>query len=158
MYKHTCQLCGMEFESPSARAKYCIYCRDKAQVLRNKAYKEKKQAGEAVEQTAGYGKVMHGEAVAIGSEQVCSLCGKSYTVTAGSQKYCKECQGKQARSKKISSNAQYAKANYKTLKLYVSAEERDAIKAYAESLGMSVNKLMLTALEEFQKNHNSIAE
>ena len=136
MYKHTCQLCGMEFESPSARAKYCIYCRDKAQVLRNKAYKEKKQAGEAV---------------AIGSEQVCSLCGKTYTVTAGSQKYCKECQGKQARSKKISSNAQYAKANYKTLKLYVSAEERDAIKAYAESLGMSVNKLFLTSLELYKK-------
>ena len=128
MYKHTCQLCGMEFESPSARAKYCIYCRDKAQVLRNKAYKEKKQAGEAV---------------AIGSEQICSICGKPYKVT----------QGKQARSKKITSNAQYAKANYKTLKLYVSAEERDAIKAYAESLGMSVNKLMLTALEEYKTNH-----
>ncbi|MGB4092757.1 MAG: hypothetical protein WBK46_12585, partial [Ruminococcus flavefaciens] len=52
---------------------------------------------------------------------------------------------------KISSNAQYAKANYKTLKLYVSAEERDAIKAYAESLGMSVNKLLLTALETFKE-------
>ena len=48
MYKHTCQICGMEFESPSSRAKYCIYCRDKAQVMRNRAYKEKKQAGEAV--------------------------------------------------------------------------------------------------------------
>ena len=92
-----------------------------------------------------------GEAVAIGSEQVCSICGKPYKVTAGSQKYCKECQQKQARSKKISSNAQYAKANYKTLKLYVSAEERDAIKAYAESLGMSVNKLLLTALETFKE-------
>jgi len=77
--------------------------------------------------------------------------GKPYKVTAGSQKYCKECQQKQARSKKISSNAQYAKANYKTLKLYVSAEERDAIKAYAESLGMSVNKLLLTALETFKE-------
>ena len=74
-------------------------------------------------------------------------------MTAGSQKYCKECQQKQARSKKISSNAQYAKANYKTLKLYVSAKERDAIKAYAESLGMSVNKLLLTALEEYKSNH-----
>ena len=75
-------------------------------------------------------------------------------MTAGSQKYCKECQQKQARSKKISSNAQYAKANYKTLKLYVSAEERDAIKAYAETLGMSVNKLLLTALEEYKEKHN----
>ncbi|MBP1534390.1 MAG: hypothetical protein IK999_09735 [Ruminococcus sp.] len=67
----------MEFESPSARAKYCIYCRDKAQVLRNKAYKEKKQAGEAV-----------------------------------------------------------------------------VIKAYAKSLGMSVNKLLLTALEEYKEHHS----
>ena len=65
-----------------------------------------------------------------------------------------ECQQKQARSKKISSNAKYAKANYKTLKLYVSAEKRDAIKAYAESLGMSVNKLMLTALEEYKEHHS----
>ena len=138
MYKHTCQICGMEFESPSARAQYCIYCRDKAQAMRNKEYTDKKQAGEAV---------------AIGSEQICSICEKPYKVTAGSQKYCKECQQKQARSKKISSNAQYAKANYKTLKLYVSAEERDAIKAYAETLGMSVNKLLLTALEEYQKAH-----
>ena len=91
----------------------CIRDSDKAQVMRNRAYKEKKQAGEAV---------------AIGSEQICSVCGKPYTVTAGSQKYCKECQQKQARSKKISSNAQYAKANYKTLKL-------------------------LTALEEYKSNH-----
>ena len=74
-------------------------------------------------------------------------------MAAFSQKYFRECERKQARSKKISSNAQYAKANYKTLKLYVSAEERDAIKAYAETLGMSVNKLLLTALEEYQKAH-----
>ena len=33
----------------------------------------------------------------------------------------------------------------------MSAEERDAIKAYAESLGMSVNKLLLTALETFKE-------
>ena len=57
------------------------------------------------------------------------------------------------RSKKISANAQYVKANYKKLKLNVSAGERDAIKAYAESPGMSVNKLLLTALEEYKANH-----
>lgn len=137
MFTHICKLCGMEFESPSNRAKYCIYCRDKAQVLRNKAYKEKKQAGEAV---------------TVGSEQVCSLCGNTYTVTTGSQKYCKDCQKKKARSRKISSNAQYAKENYESLKIYVPKGERDSIKAYAESLGMSVNKLMITALEQFKKS------
>ena len=40
----------------------------------------------------------------------------------------------------------------------MSAEERDAIKAYAESLGMSVNKLLLTALEEYQKAQNEKLE
>ena len=74
-------------------------------------------------------------------------------MTASAQKDCKACRQKQARSKKKSANAQYSEANYKTLKLYVSAEERDAIKAYAESLGMSVNKLFLTALEEYKANH-----
>lgn len=31
------------------------------------------------------------------------------------------------------------------------------IKAYADSLGMSMNKLLLTALEEYQKNHGGNA-
>ena len=31
--------------------------------------------------------------------------------------------------------------------------EREKIKEYADSLGMSVNKLLLTALEEYKKNH-----
>lgn len=33
--------------------------------------------------------------------------------------------------------------------------ERENIKAYAESLGMSVNKLLLTALEEYKSNHHT---
>lgn len=41
------------------------------------------------------------------------------------------------------------------LKLYVSAEERDAIKAYADSFGMSMNKLLLRALEEYKSNHHT---
>ena len=42
MFIHTCEICGKEFESRSNRAKYYKNCRDKAQVLRNKAYMEKK--------------------------------------------------------------------------------------------------------------------
>ena len=45
MFTHICEICGETFESSSNRAKYCVYCRDKAQVLRNKAYMEKKKAG-----------------------------------------------------------------------------------------------------------------
>ena len=56
MFKHKCEMCGLEFETNNTRAKYCIYCRDKAQAARNRAYAEKKKSGSAVK---------------IGSEQVC---------------------------------------------------------------------------------------
>ena len=62
MFKHKCEMCGLEFETNNTRAKYCIYCRDKAQVARNRAYAEKKKSGNAVK---------------IGSEQVCPLCGNT---------------------------------------------------------------------------------
>ena len=68
MFKHKCEMCGSEFETNNTRAKYCIYCRDKAQVARNRAYAEKKKSGNAVK---------------IGSEQVCPICGNTYTVTSG---------------------------------------------------------------------------
>ena len=42
---------------------------------------------------------------------------------------------------------------YYYIRVNVPKGERDAIKAYAESQGMSVNKLLLTALEEYQTNH-----
>lgn len=137
MFTHKCELCGMEFQSASNRAKYCMYCRDKAQVLRNKAYKEKKLAGEAV---------------AVGSEQVCPICGKTYTITSGSQKYCKECTASRKR-KKAPPNTEYLKGHYDYIRVNVPKGEREKIKAYAESQGMSVNKLLLTALEEYKQNH-----
>ena len=68
MFKHKCEMCGLEFETNNTRAKYCIYCRDKAQAARNRAYAEKKKSGSAVK---------------IGSEQICPICGKTYTVTSG---------------------------------------------------------------------------
>jgi hypothetical protein len=128
----------MEFQTASSRAKYCIYCRDKVQVHRNRAYAEKKKSGSAVK---------------IGSEQVCPICGKPYTVTSGSQKYCKECTAGKKR-KKAPPNTEYLKGHYDYIRVNVPKGEREKIKAYAESLGMSVNKLLLTALEEYKKAHN----
>ena len=104
MFTHVCEICGTEFQSPSNRAKYCVYCRDKAQVLRNKAYKEKKAAGLSVK---------------VGSEQICPICNKPYTVVTGSQKCCKECQKKQENKRKTSSNKRYTKENYDKISFYV---------------------------------------
>ena len=138
MFTHTCQICGDTFESASNRAKYCIYCKDKAQVMRNKAYKEKKLSGISVK---------------VGSEQICPYCNNTYTVVTGSQKCCKDCQKKQ-RNANSTPNPQYAKDNYETIRVYVPKGQRDDIKAYAQSQGLSVNRLLITALEEYRKNHN----
>ena len=137
MFKHKCEMCGLEFETNNTRAKYCVYCRDKVQVQRNRAYAEKKKSGSAVK---------------IGSEQICPICGKTYTVTSGSQKYCKECTAGKKR-KKSAPNTEYLKGHYDYIRVNVPKGEREKIKAYAESLGMSVNKLLLTALEEYQDKH-----
>ncbi len=137
MFTHICEICGDTFESLSNRAKYCVYCRDKAKVLRNKAYMAKKKAGISL---------------TVGSEQTCPICGKTYTVASGSQKCCKDCQKKQRNAKK-KSDPQYVKENYETLRIYVPKGQREVIKAYAQSQGLSVNKLMLTALEEYRKKH-----
>ncbi len=138
LFTHTCQICGDTFESASNRAKYCKYCRDKAQVMRNRAYKEKKLSGTAVK---------------VGSEQICPYCNNTYTVVTGSQKCCKDCRKKQ-RNANSTPNPQYAKDNYETIRVYVPKGQREDIKAYAQSQGLSVNKLLITALEEYRKNHN----
>lgn len=139
MFIHTCEICGKEFESRSNHAKYCKNCRDKAQILRNKAYMEKKKSGTSI---------------TIGSEQICLICGKTYTVTAGSQKCCKDCQKKQESKRKISANSRYTKDNYDSVIFYIPKGERDALKKYAQSKNLSVNKLIQTALDEYKKNHN----
>lgn len=102
LFTHKCELCGMEFESKSNRAKYCVYCRDKAQVARNRAYAEKKKSGTSV---------------SLGSEQMCPICKKPYTVTSGSQKYCKNCTKKAV--KKKSPDAEYIRENYDYIRFNV---------------------------------------
>jgi len=94
-----------------------------------------------------------GTSITIGSEQICPICGETYTVTAGSQKCCKDCQKKQTALRKKSPDSKYLKEKYESLKIYVPNGERDAIKAYAQNQGLSVNKLFLTALEEYKKSH-----
>lgn len=138
MFTHICEICGKEFESRSNRAKYCENCRNKAQILRNKAYKEKKAAGLSI---------------TVGSEQICPICNKPFTVITGSQKCCKDCQKKQDSRRKVTSNRRFTENNYDKISFYVPKGERDALKKYAQSKNLSLNKLIQTALEEYKKNH-----
>lgn len=138
MFIKKCEICGEEFKTKSNRAKYCIQCRDKAQVIRNRQYAENKKSGTSV---------------AIGSEQICPICNTVYIVTSGSQKCCKECSKKRQKERKTPTTAEYLKGHYDYIRVNVPKGERDAIKTYAKSQGMSVNKLFLTALEEYKSNH-----
>ena len=138
MYTYTCQICGMEFQSESNRAKYCIYCRNKAQTMRNKAYSQKRDSNDIKP---------------IGSTQICPICNKEFIKKSGSQKCCPDCRVKQTNARKVVSNNKYKTANYEQINYVVPMGEREALKAYAQSQGMSVNKLIQTALEEYKKKH-----
>ena len=50
--------------------------------------------------------------------------------------------------------AKYVKTHLDDIKIRVPKGQRDGIKAYAQSQGLSVNKLLLAALEEYRKNHS----
>lgn len=138
MYTHKCEMCGMEFQSKGSRAKYCMYCRDKAQVARNRAYAEKKKSGTSVP---------------LGSEQICAICKKPFIVASGSQKYCKNCAKKAV--KKKSPDAEYIRENYDYIRFNVPKGEGAAIKDYAQDQGMTIKQLLLTALKEYQENHEA---
>ena len=138
MYTHICQICGMEFNSESNRAKYCIYCRNKAQSMRNKAYMQKRNSNDIKP---------------IGSTQICPICNKEFIQKSGSQKCCPDCKEKQTNARKVVSNNKYKKANYEQINFVVPVGERDEIKAYAKSHNMSLNKLIITALKEYRDNH-----
>jgi len=135
MYIKTCELCGEEFETPSNRAKYCRYCRDKANAMRQQAFQQRKKEG----QTSS-----------IGSTKNCEACGKPFKVKSGSQKYCEDCAKKQANAKKGQPTPQYMKEHYSYISFPVSKEEGEEFREYAKQKGMSIKDLFVTALREYQ--------
>lgn len=71
----TCSVCGIQFPGgPSA--KYCPDCRKERERERNHKYKQRRREGRSRK---------------LGSTDLCEVCGKEYTVTAGLQKYCPDC-------------------------------------------------------------------
>lgn len=68
----TCQRCGKGFRG-GPRAWYCPECRKERERERRKKYNT------------------YGTERKIGSVDTCKCCGKQYTVSSGTQKYCKEC-------------------------------------------------------------------
>lgn len=75
LIKRTCQQCGVSFLG-GPRAWYCPSCRIERTRETNARYKQRKRQGKTRR---------------IGSIDLCSVCGKEYTVSGGLQKYCPDC-------------------------------------------------------------------
>ena len=71
----TCRTCGIIFPG-GPRAWYCPDCRAARQKEQNREY---------------HRRTVTGTARAIGSEDICTICGTSYTVNSGRQRYCPTC-------------------------------------------------------------------
>lgn len=71
-----CKQCGIEFTG-GPRAYYCESCRETRRMASNKEYKVRKKKGLARQ---------------IGSIDICIRCGKEYSVNAGQQRFCQDCQ------------------------------------------------------------------
>lgn len=70
-----CRTCGITFPG-GPRAWYCPGCRDHRKKAQVSDYRSRKAAGKAR---------------SIGSEDLCEICGQSYTVASGLQRYCPDC-------------------------------------------------------------------
>lgn len=70
-----CRECGKRFPG-GPRAWYCPECRAERQREQASAYKRRKAAGQTRK---------------LGSLDICTVCGKPYTVNGGLQKYCPDC-------------------------------------------------------------------
>lgn len=71
-----CRECGEDFKG-GPRAYYCPSCRVERQKQHARDYKKRKRSGEVRP---------------LGSKNKCERCGAEYTVQAGSQRFCPECQ------------------------------------------------------------------
>lgn len=76
LQNRTCRECDRSFEG-GPRAYYCPSCRNERTRITNAAYRKRKLTGE----------VRH-----IGSKDKCERCDKEYTVIAGLQRFCPDCQ------------------------------------------------------------------
>ncbi len=70
-----CDSCGVAFVG-YPRSKYCPSCRYERKKADSRAHKQRERRGQTRK---------------IGSESICEICGKPYTVESGRQRYCPDC-------------------------------------------------------------------
>lgn len=127
----TCEMCGGKFHSYANHAKYCKYCRDKKQVERVQAHRDKLKSGTARQ---------------IGSEQVCPQCGKTFVLKTGNQKVCEECAKKRVYKKTTYQNPNLS---YDTIHIYVPKGEKVKIQDWVKTKNLTLNKAYNMAMQLF---------
>lgn len=101
-----CRECGAEF-SGGPRAWYCTDCR---------AARRRRQSATARQSTP---------ARRIGSEDLCEVCGKPYTVNSARQKYCPDCAQEAVRQNVRAHKRQYAADKAEQMAEYKAAMSSD---------------------------------
>lgn len=90
--QRTCQTCGKAFPG-GPRAFYCPDCRAERKKASNAAYHRKGGAERP-----------------LGSTDICTRCGKEYTVNSGKQRYCPDCAEIAIKEKIMPKKAEYTAA------------------------------------------------
>lgn len=97
MKNHNCKICGAVFMG-GPRATYCPVCR--AEIIRQRDRDRKR----------------NGPSRKLGSTDICAVCGKTYTVTSGMQRYCPDCAIDAIRAIDRAQGREYYQANKEWLK------------------------------------------
>lgn len=101
---HICKVCGVEFQG-GPRASYCPSCRNGRKKMQAKQARERAKAGTTRK---------------LGQEYPCEICGTSYILNNGSQRYCKKCAAEHLRE----AEKNLSKARSEKNKDKVNAERR----------------------------------
>ncbi len=131
-----CQICGNEFQTKANHAKFCPNCRLQAQLERNKTHQHN---------------ALMGKTKTVGSEQTCPICGKNYILIKGSQKYCADCQKKQAIKSSVKSVSEYNKQNYERVVFHVPKGSKQKLREFANEQQMSLSAFVCKAIEIYAK-------
>ncbi|MBO4930897.1 MAG: hypothetical protein J6I42_01830 [Clostridia bacterium] len=91
-YSTLCKKCAAESKSSVVRLRTCIQCEKSFPGYpRSRFCPECSAARKKVLAKAARERQKNGTVRKIGSTDICTVCGKEYTVTGGLQKYCPEC-------------------------------------------------------------------
>ena len=94
--ERVCMDCGMAFVG-AIRSKRCPSCQAEADKRHDAEYRARRRAGHAR---------------TIGSEDVCEVCGRAYTVNSGAQRWCKDCAAEATRRSCSALNSAWNRRTY----------------------------------------------